>query len=422
MATLRFVTTTAFVFTVIARTTSTASAQGAATPTPPPPAAQGVTASWEDGLVLQSTDGSYRLAFGMTAQTDGRFALNDPPPITNTFTIRKARPTLSGRVAKYFDFKVMPDFGSGIVILQDAYFDVRFSPGFRVRAGKDKVPVGYEVLISDANLLFPERSLVSSLLPNRDVGIQTQGELAGGKFSYAAGVFNGTPDGTSSILDVDTNSSKDLAGRVVWQPFRSSTAASRALKGLGFHLGGSSGQQVGPLPVFRTSVGQPYFSYVATALASGGRQRVSPAVFYYHKSFGGFAEYARSPQTVANAGTATDVANHAWDVTGSLILTGEPASDRGVRPKHSFDPANHQWGALQLLARYGRLTIDPGVFSAGLNGAGAVHEARQLTIGLNWYPSAYIKYYVTFEHTGFEGGAEGRRHEDVILFRTQLSF
>ena len=90
MATFRFVTTTAFVFTVIARTTSTASAQDAATPTPPPAAAQGVTASWQDGLVLQSTDGDYRLAFGMTAQTDGRFALNDPPPITNTFTIRKA--------------------------------------------------------------------------------------------------------------------------------------------------------------------------------------------------------------------------------------------------------------------------------------------------------------------------------------------
>ena len=103
------------------------------------------TAGWQDGFVLQSANGDNRLVLGLTAQADGRFSLDDPLPITNTFTIRKARPTLSGRVAKYFDFKVMPDFGNGTAVLLDAYFDVRFSPKFRVRSGKDKTPVGYEL-------------------------------------------------------------------------------------------------------------------------------------------------------------------------------------------------------------------------------------------------------------------------------------
>src|SRR5439155_15196864 len=110
-----------------------------------------------DGFTLRSNDGDHRLTFGLVAQTDGRFSLDNPKPITNTFTIRKIRPTLTGRVGKYFEFKVMPDFGSGTTIIQDAYFDIRFSRVFRVRIGKDKTPVGYELLQGDGYLLFPER-------------------------------------------------------------------------------------------------------------------------------------------------------------------------------------------------------------------------------------------------------------------------
>src|SRR5438477_13156579 len=103
-------------------------------------------AGFQDGFFIQSANGDNRLVFGMVAQTDGRFSLDDPKPIINTFTIRKIRPTFTGRVARYFDFKVMPDFGNGTTIVQDAYFDIRFSSAFRIRTGKDKTPVGYELL------------------------------------------------------------------------------------------------------------------------------------------------------------------------------------------------------------------------------------------------------------------------------------
>ena len=70
-----------------------ASAQAPATPAP-------VTAGWQDGFVIQSANGDYRLTLGMTAQMDGRFALDDPPPFVTTFTLRKIRPTFTGRIAK----------------------------------------------------------------------------------------------------------------------------------------------------------------------------------------------------------------------------------------------------------------------------------------------------------------------------------
>ena len=379
-----------------------------------------VQAGFLDGFFVQSADGSNRLIFGMVAQTDGRFDTDAVNPVTNTFTLRKIRPSLSGRVARYFDFKVTPDFGGGTAVIQDAYFDIRFSPKFRIRTGKDKTPIGYELLETDAYLLFPERSLASSLVPNRDVGVQVQGDLSL-KLFYAAGVFNGVPDGTSTSTDLDSNNAKDLAARIVVQPLRSAQVSASPLNGLGVALGGSRGHENGALPSFKTSVQQTYFSYSTMAAANGERRRVAPAVFYYYRSFGGFAEYTRSSQIVAKAGANTRVVNQGWNLTASFFVTGDTASYGLVRPRHSFDPTNHRLGALQLLARVSQISIDANAFTGGLAAAGASREATQATVGANWYLSQFIKIYGTYERTAFDSES-ARPVEHVVLFRTQLAF
>ena len=53
------------------------------------PPASPFTAGWNNGFALQTADGSNRLQIGTVIQLDGRFSVNDPLPITNTFTIRK---------------------------------------------------------------------------------------------------------------------------------------------------------------------------------------------------------------------------------------------------------------------------------------------------------------------------------------------
>jgi phosphate-selective porin len=185
------------------QTTSDAGSQQAAASAP-------LQVGFHDGFFIETADGNTRLNIGLLAQTDGRFFVDESQPPTNTFLIRKVRPTFTGRIMKYFDFRVMPDFGNGTSVIQDANFDIRFSPKFRIRSGKDKVPVGYEWMIGDAYVVFPERSFVTDLVPNRDVGIQALGDLAGDRISYAGGVFNGVPDGTSSTTDTDTNRGKDV--------------------------------------------------------------------------------------------------------------------------------------------------------------------------------------------------------------------
>jgi phosphate-selective porin OprO/OprP len=384
------------------------------TPQPRPPA------GFQDGFFLQSGDGEYRLNVGFVAQVDGRFSVDDPTPIVNTFTLRKLRPTFTGQLTRYFAFKLMPDFGSGKATVPDAYIEARLSPAFRIRTGKDKTPVGYELLQGDAHVWFPERSLATSLVPNRDIGAELVGEVLKGRLSYQGGVFGGVPDGASTTTELDTNNSKDLAGRIVINPFRTMTGSP--LYGFGIHLGASTGDHNGALPSFKTSVGQSYFSYAAGAQAAGTHTRMAPAIFYYFKSFGAFAEYMNSEQAVARDGVVSDIANHGMQISGSLMLTGEAAAYGMIRPKDNFNPAQHHWGALQVLARYAELSVDQLAFDAGLASAASSRDAKSFTLAMNWFPNANVKYYATFERTTFDGGAVARPAEDMILFRTQNGF
>jgi phosphate-selective porin OprO/OprP len=399
---------------------SGAMAQRPADPTAAASSAQDASspqAGWENGFFIQSADGSSRIQFGAVVQLDGRFSLDERTPVVDTFTIRKLRPVLQGRVARYFDFRLVPDFGNGTAVLFDGYLDMRISRAFRIRAGKDKTPFGLEVLQSDPALLFPERSLASSLAPNRDVGVQVLGELFEQRLIYAAGVFNGVPDGANSTTDVDTNTGKDLAGRVVVQPF---VATSGPARGLGLHLGGTIGDQTGTLPSFRTSAGQVYFSY-AGAIAQGERLRLTPSVFYYNGPIGLFAEYVRSNQDVAHGGQIRAMTNTAWDVTGTWILSREVASSGIIQPSRPFDPPTRRWGALQIVARYAELHVDAEAFRFGLAAANTSRVARQTSVGANWYPIGAVKYYLTYERTAFEGPVP-RPTEHVAIFRAQLAF
>src|SRR5207244_12827319 len=111
------------------------------------------------------------------------------------------------------------------------------------------------------------------------------------------GVFNGIPDGSSSSADVDTNNHKDLAGRLVVH-----------LNALGLQLGGSHGTEGGAAPSFKTSIGQTWFTYAPSVTAGGTRNRIAPAVFYYHGPLGAFAEFVRSAQPMTHAAGAAVIA------------------------------------------------------------------------------------------------------------------
>jgi phosphate-selective porin OprO and OprP len=382
----------------------------------PPPSP--LVVKWNNGLDIGTADGANDFQIGTLVELDGRFGLDDPlHQVNDTFVMRRVRPIFQGRVARYFEFRVMPDFGNGQTVLFDAYFDVRFSKTFRVRFGKDKTPLGLEQLYADYTLLLPERTLVTNLVPNRDVGLQVQGEVAG-IVNYIGGVMNGTPDGTNGDIDADTG--KDVVGRLTVRPFNRTT--SDALRGFGAAVGATTGREEGPLPSYRSTAQQTFFSYGPGATADGTRTRVSPSAFYFYKSFGAFTEYAHNTQTVRNATSSADLTHTAWEVTGSYVLTGEPTSERGVIPARPFDPSQHHWGALQVVARHSRISLDPQALATGLASSTSSQTASATGVAALLYANAYVKYVLSFERTVFDDNPQGRRPpEHALVFRLQLN-
>jgi phosphate-selective porin OprO/OprP len=375
-----------------------------------------------DGFGLQSEDGEYRLQLRGYVQLDGRFFASDEGALAiDTFTIRRARPILQGSLGRYFDFSLVPDFGGGSTVLQDAYLDFKPSARLKLRFGKYKPPVGLERLQPATAISFVERAFPSALLPNRDVGVMVHGDLAGGVVSYAAGVFDGAPDGGS--VDGDLNDGKDLDGRLFLSPWK--RGRSR-LKHLGFGIAGTTGDQTGPLPAYRSGGQISVITIVSGVTADGTRTRYSPQLSFYSGRLGLLAEYAASSSKVRNAeGTRYDLDIRAWQVAASVALTGDAASYSGLRPSKPFDPARGQWGGLELAARVHALELDAAALDAGLvDPTRSPRELSAWTVGLNWSLTRNVKLVGDFEHVSFTGGAVGRGRdaENVFFVRTQLSF
>jgi len=191
---------------------------------------QTATANAKDGFSIKSADGKYSLRFRGYIQSDGRFFPNsEAVPAVDNLLIRRARPIIEAAVGKYFEFRLMPDFGGTAPAIFDAYWDGKFAPEFTVRAGKFKPPVGLERLQSATDVVFAERGLPTNLVPSRDIGLQFSGDISEGLFAYQIGVFNGVPDLANGGDDL--SDAKDFAGRVFIQPFKS--GSFRPL-GLGF--------------------------------------------------------------------------------------------------------------------------------------------------------------------------------------------
>jgi phosphate-selective porin OprO and OprP len=381
-----------------------------------------------DGFRLQSADGHFVFRLRGYVHFDARSYESDTPG-TDTFALRRVRPILEATLWEKFEFRVMPDFGGSQTSLQDAYADVRFSPAFKLRLGKYKAPVGLERLQSATAISFVERSLPTLLVPNRDLGVQLHGDVAGGRASYAVMLSNGVPDGGSA--DSDTNDGKDLSARLFLTPWAKSDGA---LRQLGFGLAATTGEQegsptAGGLPSWRTSGQQSFFAYRASsvaadaAFADGDRTRLSPQAYYYNGPFGLLAEHVTSKQEVRRGAAVADLEHEAWQLAGSWAFGGK-ASYRGVVPEKPFDPEAGQWGAFELVARVAGLDLDEQTFPLYANPVTAVAGADQWTIGLNWYFNGNFKLNLNYDQTEFEGGATGgdRVTEKVILARAQISF
>ena len=394
-------------------------------------AAPTVTAS-RDGLSVRSADNAFTFRLRGYVQSDARFfgAAGPVAPGSSTFLLRRVRPIFEATAYKYFGLRLMPDFGGGQTVLYDAYVEARPATALNLRVGKFKPPIGLERLQSATDVRFVERGLPTSLVPNRDVGVQLFGDLAGSRVQYQVGAFDGAPD--AAISDGDVSTGKDVVGRVFLRPF----ATSNVLPDLGFGVAASSGTEQGTLtatalPSYKTPGQLALFRYRAdgtaanTVIAQGRRTRVSPQGYLYAGPVGVLAEYVRSTQHVKRATNVDAMTTQAWQLSGGWVLTGERESFTGIAPDHPIDGGSAGgWGALELVARYGVLTTDADAFPIFADPATQPRQARAAGIGLNWRLTRGIVFETNYERTRLYGptAATVRSTEHAVLTRLQVGF
>lgn len=383
------------------------------------------------GVSISSADGNNEIRFRGLLQADARFYLDrDGQGAVNTFIARRVRPWIEGKFAKRFAFRIMPDFGEGKVVLQDAWINTTIFPEFKIELGKAKEPVGLERLESASNIHFVERGFPTQLAPNRDLGAFFNGEILEGVLEYQLGVFNGVPDGSSA--DFDLNNAKDFAGRVFAQPFKKTSI--EGLKGFGVGVSGTIGNQSGnekdpQLPAYKTAGQQTFFKYLndgtpaGTVVSAGGRWRISPQGYYYYKGFGLLGEYIVTNQRVALGASNAYIKNQAWQIATSYVI-GADNSYGAIKPRNPLGWKKGGTGAFEFKARYNELKIDKNAFPIFADPTKSAQKAKAWAVGFNWIINENVKFMLDFEQTHFDGGAKGgdRKTENVLLNRYQFSF
>ena len=430
--------------TATAGATAAVSGKAAVAAATPINVTPGIVRATQDGLFFQSADGADVIRFRGNLQVDGRWFSDRFTPLSaDTWLFRKVRPYFEGTFDNIYDFRFMPDFGNGKAIIVDAFVTGRFEPWLAVQAGKFKGPVGLERLQPDQFNRFLELGFPSSLVPNRDLGVELGGDIWSGALGYAVGYLDGATDGnstdTNTTPDAGNVGKKDSEARLFAQPFVNS--GNPFLRGLGLGVGGTYMNATGSaantlLGTYRTPGQQTFFTYRTGAnatYADGERYRYMPQFFYYAGSFGLLGEYVDSSQQVSRQSSTTLkrsgwVDNSAWQVSVAYFLTGERESYNSFVPRSTLQVGQPGWGAWELVARYHDLRISRSAFAGGAASFAdptvSPREASAVGVGLNWYLNQNVRWMFDYERTRFEKGAVSgdRPQENALLTRFNLVF
>jgi phosphate-selective porin OprO/OprP len=382
----------------------------------------------------------YKVKLGANVQANGRFFMSGADKnISSTFYLNKIRPILSGTLGKYYDFLIMPDFGQGRVLVQDAWVNINYFKEAQFQGGKYKAPVNMERLQPDPYTEFVQRSEVQNLVPNRDTGAEFHGDLFDNRLTYQIALMNGVPNNTATT-DIDTNDGKDFMGRVFLTPWKHSE--NEWLKGFGVGFGGTYGTERGTTTsVYKTWGQSTWFSYNKGVTASGLRTHLDPQVYYYWRHLGLMAEYAQDEHSLnlfTKTGTApfvklvnrTDTfTDTGYMAQASYYLTGENAAYGWVKPLRPFDPRHGGWGGWELAARISNNAAQTRQFQLGFASPNvSAKAATEFALGINWYLSNNVRWWFDYANTYFDGGAgtakvpKDRPNESVFESQLQIAF
>jgi phosphate-selective porin OprO/OprP len=399
-------------------------------------------AGW-NGFTIQSPDKAFMLRFTGQIQLDYREYLRTKDRVDiDSFLVRRARFGLEATLEKYYEFRFLPDFGQGQVLIQDAYMNIHYWNEFQFEIGRFKQPISYEELIQDRYVPTLERSLIDQLVPERDLGAMIHGEdVFANRLDYAVSISNGEINGNS----LDTNDHKDVDARIAIRPLNDPDNYEWLRW---FQIGVSGGFGIEQEAISPSSLKMPdtvtFLTFNSTVRADGLRTRLCPELAYYFGPIGFIAQYYAQNQDMSptatgkGSGLVEDVPFRGYLFLGTCLLTGETRTtySEQIAPLRNFDPRHpiENPGAWELVLRTSHLDVGDIIYSKGdaqlANPDTTANVATDITVGFNWYFNAFVRVQFNYEHDifnrsvllGSSAADNELRSQDSLFTRFQVIF
>ena len=360
-----------------------------------------------------------RLTIGGVLQADGRLVVGDDA--ASGPLLRRARLILDATGEGGFRLRLVPDFGQGRVLIQDALIGWRGSET-DLRIGRFRPTFGGERTRSSSTLLFPERGLINTLMPPRATGAQAT--FGNSKRALVIGAFRTALGADAQTVDTD--------GDLTLAPAPTQEALLRVQGALGtldggrgtlWHLSLLAGQARGLRtdgtgPARLLTPGQrALFAYATSGpdpvVADGRRGRAAAGLEHVARRDAWHVEVIAAEDGVRRVATGHAALVHggasaAW----SRVWRGVRAADYVVTPSHAR-------GAIEAGGRLGAAWVDPDALRR-FGAAGASGRGLSTGAALSWLPTTATRLTVGYDLTREDRGAQ--RTEHAIVLRVQQGF
>ncbi|KEQ18589.1 OprO/OprP family phosphate-selective porin [Endozoicomonas numazuensis] len=350
---------------------------------------------------IQFQHGDFKLTLGALLQYDWYSARGDRTVIpANGNDWRDQRVFISGSYGTNWNFKYNYDFNS--ISHKDAW--LQFNP-WKLTLGQFKSPIGLENQHSSRFWTFNEPSMLTTLAPQRSVGIMWQPQVGEGTFTAAIQKANINDEVSYSKQPIRTST------RLTWAPVQEPAETlhlgaslqwvdfndDRRTVSLGVHPEAKNEDipklvRTGKIKAESKQVGGLESGYVNGPIALRGEYLVTRlrdenlSDTYYFQS-----AYLQA----------------SYFLDGETYITYNPA--KGVFSKPSN--VNQRW---ELAARSSWTDLEESTIKRG--------KMTNYTLGLSYYYNLNLRFTLNYIHGDIEDGKKGDEKINLVTFRTQLAF
>ncbi len=329
------------------------------------------------------------------------------------------------------EYRLEFDFAqSGRPTFLDVYAGLIDLPLLNVlRVGHFFEPFCLERLTSNRYVTFMERSLPdSTFAPARNLGVGAMKYTSDERLVLAGGIFHST----SNVWGDEQTDSSDgaITGRIAWLPYYDEPSGGRYYIHLGMagsmRSANSGTVQFATQPEARLGATVPNVPFFVNtgAFPAHGYELLGLEAAWVHGPLSLQSEYIHTPVDRIGGANPTFFS---WYATVSYFLTGEHRPYRKkvgvfdrVIPFENFFRVRGDTktqtgrGAWEVAARLSRSDLN----DRGIQGG----RLTDLTVGLNWYLTPYLRFTSNWVHAFLDDPTVGGSQTDIFAMRLGYEF